>query len=200
MKKPFMVLNIGGVANFTFVGENDEVIAGDTGPGMGLIDACCLERTGKFYDENGKLAIQGNVNVAILNKAMKLPYFNKPYPKSADRYEFDSIDVSGLNTEDALATLCYITVKAIEMANKYFPNMPECLYVTGGGAKNPVIMNQLSKCYKNVQNVDAVGLRMDTMEAECFAWLAVRRLKNLPFTSQYSTACQHGTCGGILTV
>lgn len=203
--KPTAILNIGGVANLTWMAENEEIIAGDTGPGMGLIDAAVKEKTNgeHLFDEDGRYSEAGFENQSVVAKALQLPFFSKPFPKSADRYDFDDIDVSDLSIEDACKSLCEITVETILKSLKELPALPLRLWVTGGGSKHPVIMKLLKEkggeLGVEVFDVEEKDLNAEYMEAECFAWLAVRRLKNKCLSVPTTTGCQKAVCGGILT-
>tara|TARA_R110000868_G_scaffold190862_1_gene434857 strand:- start:157113 stop:158204 length:1092 start_codon:yes stop_codon:yes gene_type:complete len=202
---PIAVVNIGGVANLTWIGANGELIAGDTGPGMGLIDAFVKERTNgaELYDKDGSYAENGTVDKLALETALNLPYFDKPFPKSADRYDFDSIDVKSLPIENGCRTLCEITALTILKSLQKLPSVPKRVWLTGGGAEHPTIMKVLKqKCAEldvEVFNVVDKGLSANFMEAECFAWLAVRRLENKHLSLPSTTGCQKSVCGGILT-
>lgn len=202
---PTAVLNVGGVANLTWIHENGQLIAGDTGPGMGLIDALVKERSRgeKLFDEDGEHAESGIVDMQVVLRALELPYFKKHFPKSADRYDFDAIDVSSLMLENACATLVEITAESIIKSLKDLPKLPKRLWVTGGGARHPVLMKRLKEiAHKDdieVFEVSELGLNGSFMEAECFAWLAVRRLQKKALSVPSTTGCQKAVCGGVLT-
>lgn len=202
---PTAILNIGGVANLTWMGENGELIAGDTGPGMGLIDALVKERSKgqELYDEDGAHSGSGIVDMQTMAKALDLPYFDKPFPKSADRYDFDNLDFSTLSLENACRTLVEMTAETVFISLKDLPKMPRRLWVTGGGAKHPVLMQSLKeKCTKEgveLFDVEEMGLNGGFMEAECFAWLAVRRLEGKPLSLPSTTGCVKPVSGGLLT-
>jgi anhydro-N-acetylmuramic acid kinase len=198
-KKPTVVLNLGGVANITWLGENDEIIAGDTGPGCGLLDEWISEMSGKSHDEDGRIAQQGRVHGEIVDAALSTPFFSKPLPRSADRFDFDHVDVSGLSVEDGAATLCAVTVQAIVKAVKTMRQKPATFWVTGGGVHHPVIMRMLAENFDNVRSVRELSLNPDTLEAECFAWLAVRHTKGLPLTIPQTTGCRAPSPGGTIT-
>jgi anhydro-N-acetylmuramic acid kinase len=197
--RPAVVLNLGGVANITWLGENDEIIAGDTGPGCGLLDEWIEEMSGKSHDKDGEIAKRGKVDHGIVEAAIATPFFSKPLPRSADRFEFDHVDVSGLSVEDGAATLCAVTVQAIVKAVRQMPKQPQVLWVTGGGVHHPVIMRMLGENFAKVRNVREMNLNPDTLEAECFAWLAVRHSKGLPLTIPETTGCREPVCGGLST-
>jgi anhydro-N-acetylmuramic acid kinase len=194
---PTLVLNLGGVANVTWLGKKDEIIAGDTGPGCGLIDEWVQTMADLPHDQDGRLALAGQVDNEILEAALSTPFFSQPLPKSADRYDFDHVDVSGLSIEDGAATLCAVTAEAIYRAVKNLPNMPKGMWVTGGGVHHPVIMRMLGDRFGEIKNVRDRGLNPDTLEAECFAWLAVRHLEKLPLTVPETTGCEKPVSGGV---
>lgn len=196
---PVAILNLGGVANLTWIGADGSIIAGDTGPGCGLLDEWVQEMAGIHHDRDGKLALEGKVDESIVKVALGAPFFAKPLPKSADRYDFDHIDVSGLSVEDGAATLCAVTAGAIIQAASCLPAAPKTLWVTGGGVHHPVIMRMLTDSFGDVRCIAERDLNPDTLEAECFAWLAVRHQKGLPLTDPATTGCSVAVCGGMIT-
>ena len=197
--RPTVILNLGGVANVTWLGEKDEIIAGDTGPGCGLLDEWIEEMAGQPHDQDGRIAQKGKVDEGIVEAALAAPFFSKRLPRSADRFEFDHVDVSGLSVENGAATLCAVTVRAIVNAVKQMGKKPAVVWVTGGGVHHPVIMRMIGDSFGNVKNVRQMNLNPDTLEAECFAWLAVRHTKGLPLTIPETTGCRRAVCGGTIT-
>ena len=200
VKLPCAVLNIGGVANLTWLGEgDDEVIAFDTGPGNALLDDWILQKTGKTYDENGSAAMQGYVNEAVLAKLLVHPYFKAPAPKSLDRQDFTNEAVKGLPVNDGAATLAAFTVDSIVKGFEQFPGKPHALYVTGGGRKNHFMMRRLEERLKlPIHSVDALGWNGDSLEAEGFAYLAVRSVLGLPLSLPLTTGVPQPMRGGQL--
>lgn len=196
--RPCVILNLGGVANITWLGEHEEIIAGDTGPGCGLLDEWIEEMSGKSHDEDGQIAQRGRVETSIVEAALSTPFFSKPLPRSADRFDFDHVDVSELSVEDGAATLCAVTVEAVVRAVRTMPKPPKVLWVTGGGVHHPVIMQMLGDHFPKVRNIREMNLSPDTLEAECFAWLAVRHTKGLPLTIPETTGCSRAVCGGTI--
>jgi anhydro-N-acetylmuramic acid kinase len=196
--KPVVVVNIGGVANVTWLGSGGEIIAGDAGPGCGLLDRWTHETTSQPFDRDGVLAASGRVDSATVNAAISTEFSQRPFPKSADRFQFD-FDVSHLNSADGAATLCAVTAEAIRQAIQRLPAPPERTWVTGGGARHPVIMRLLAAGLPNVADIRDRGFRPDSMEAECFAWLAIRRLKGFATSLPTTTGARHETIGGLLT-
>ncbi len=198
-RRPTLIINLGGVANVTYLGENGAIVAGDTGPGCGLLDEWIQEMAGLPHDKDGEIAAKGQVDPAIVNAALETPFFAKKLPRSADRFDFDHVDVSGLSLEDGAATLCAVTVEAIAQAVGRMPKKPASVWVTGGGVHHPVIMQMIGAHFPMVQSVRAKDLNPDTLEAECFGWLAVRHMLGLPLTIPETTGCREASPGGAIT-
>lgn len=194
---PTMVLNLGGVANVTWLGDCGQIIAGDTGPGCGLIDAWVQKMAQLPFDRDGKLALSGTVDNEELEAALAADFFSRSLPKSADRYDFDHVDTSGLSVADGAATLCAITAEAVYRAAQKLPSMPKQLLVTGGGVHHPLIMRLLQVRFGEVRSVSERGVDPDSLEAQCFAWLAVRHMKKLPLTIPETTGCARPLVGGV---
>ncbi len=197
-EKPLAVLNLGGVANVTWLGEDGSIVAGDTGPGCGLLDAWTRQATGQAFDRDGALANRGSIAAAAVQSALEKPYFQRDLPKSADRFEFVELLPNGLSAEDGAATLCAITAAAVSRAMAPL-GRPRTLWLTGGGARHPRMRQLLEERFPRVAGVEDCGLHGDSLEAECFAWLAVRRLRGLVTTLPSTTGCRQATCGGVLT-
>lgn len=201
LELPTALLNIGGVANITSIGANDgELVAFDTGPGNALIDDVVLTRTGKPYDDGGTLAASGTVHTDLVDRWMAQNYFIKVPPKSLDRNDFNVAgDVAGLSTPDAVATLTAFTVQSIAASFKHLPSLPHRLLVTGGGRHNAAIMTGLSKILGiPVESVDRYKFNGDGMEAEGFAYMAVRKLKDLPISFPGTTGAPAPMTGGVV--
>ncbi|HEY6562902.1 MAG TPA: anhydro-N-acetylmuramic acid kinase [Pirellulaceae bacterium] len=196
--KPVAVLNLGGVGNLTWCGAKGEIIAGDTGPGCGLLDAWAVRHLQSPFDRDGQLAARGTVDRARVVEFLRHPFFGRPFPKSADRFDFNSGDLAHLAAEDGAATLCAMTAEAVRIAFGQFPEAPRAIYVTGGGVHHPVLMQEIRQRLGTVESVAALGLRPGSLEAECFAWLAVRHLHGLPFALPTTTGCAEPRTGGGL--
>ncbi|MCE0743175.1 anhydro-N-acetylmuramic acid kinase [Acetobacter sicerae] len=198
--RPVAILNIGGVANVTFLGRNSEIIACDTGPGNALMDDWALRHTGVACDMDGALARKGQIDQAILDTLLTDPYFSRPAPKSLDRQSFiAALDaVSGCSPADGAATLAAFTIAAI--ARTRFPEEPAVWYVCGGGRHNPALMEGLQKALNApVRSGDSLGWNGDALEAECFGFLAVRVLRQLPLSAPGITGAPGFLSGGRLT-
>lgn len=198
LTKPVVLVNIGGVANVTYVGDN-EILAFDTGPGNAPIDDWAHKHTGKPVDESGALARRGRVNDAALNKMLANKFFEVKPPKSLDRMDFGMDAVKGLSPEDGAATLTAFTAASIARAREHFPEPANMWIACGGGRHNPAIMEQL-RVRLNVPVVPAeeMGWRGDFIEAEAFGYLAVRSVKGLPLSLPTTTGVREPTAGGKL--
>jgi len=199
LDKPLAVLNVGGVANVTWISPDGGVVAFDTGPGNALIDDWVRARTGQAMDEHGRLARGGKVDEDTLAKLLDHPYFMAPYPKSLDRDGFASTAVADLSPADGAATLTAFTAAAVDKAAHLLPAPPTRWLVTGGGRRNPSLMAALrSRLPAPVEPVELVGWRGDALEAQAFAFLAVRSLKGLPLSLPSTTGVRRPTTGGVL--
>lgn len=199
MKGEVALLNIGGVANVTYVVDDEEPIACDTGPGNALIDDLMLQRTGAPIDRHGHMAARGRVNEATLLKMLAHPFFDQPPPKSLDRNAFALEAVAKLSTEHAAATLTAFTASSVLRLFPHLPSQPQLLIVCGGGARNPILVRELvMRLPCKVTTADAVGWSADSMEAQAFAYLAVRVLEGLPITFPTTTGAPHAMTGGVL--
>ncbi|RYG60370.1 MAG: anhydro-N-acetylmuramic acid kinase [Alphaproteobacteria bacterium] len=203
--RPAAMLNIGGVANVTVVDAAGNVAASDCGPGMGMLDSWMQERVGEEFDRDGMAAKQGKVDAELVIRALAdIPFFERPLPRSADRYEFYGLfdEMKNMRVEDGAATLSALTVEGIDLTLRGLGMDGAALtglYVSGGGAYNPVVMDGLAHRGWNVQDSKVLGWDPLAVEAACFAWLAVRRLRGLTTTLPTTTKCKHPTVGGVVT-
>jgi anhydro-N-acetylmuramic acid kinase len=200
LPRPVGVLNIGGVANVTWVGEGDEaLVAFDTGPGNALIDDWMLRHTSRPVDEDGRLAASGRVHERVLERLLDNSYFYMPAPKSLDRDAFDVAPLAELSAADGAATLVAFTAAAIALARDILPEAPQRWLVAGGGRHNPVLMEALaSRLGVSVAPVGSVGWNGDALEAQAFAYLAVRSLAGLPLSLPTTTGVARPMTGGRL--
>ncbi len=197
LDRPLAVLNLGGVANVTWIGAEGEVIAFDTGPGNAAIDDWARQTTSAAMDEGGRLARAGRVSGAVLAALLGHPYFDRPPPKSLDRDDFGWRQAEGLGAEDGAATLTAFTAAAVARGARHFPVPARRWLVTGGGRHNPALMAALTKALGiAVEPVEAVGWEGDALEAQAFAWLALRSRRGLPLSLPSTTGVARPMTGG----
>jgi anhydro-N-acetylmuramic acid kinase len=196
---PIAFLNLGGVANITWIGAEGAILAFDTGPGCAMIDDWLRARTGAAYDAGGVLASGGRVDRAVLAELLRQPYFSAPPPKSLDRNDFNSEPLAALSDADGAATLVAFTAATVAAGLKLCRAPARRLLVTGGGRHNPAIMAALAKYASvDVAPVEAMGWRGDALEAEAFAYLAVRSLNGSPLSLPETTGVDRPLSGGVL--
>ncbi len=250
LPKPLVILNIGGVANVTWIGEaefcdkdnnaediawSESLMAFDTGPGNALIDDWVQNTTGYPYDVHGTLAASGNIHNKVLHYLLDYDYIKQFPPKSCDRNDLYSVMPTCLNSlsqqrgvvekglkdkghpeiiskdsdlpqnllspEDGAAVLTEFTVQSISLSAAFFSEQPRLWLVSGGGRKNTFMMQELAKALEaTVAPVEEYvpELDGDAVEAEGFAFFAVRSLLNLPITFPTTTGCSRPVSGGIL--
>ncbi|MBM3570263.1 MAG: anhydro-N-acetylmuramic acid kinase [Alphaproteobacteria bacterium] len=197
LEKPLAVLNIGGVANVTWIGSDDGLLAFDTGPGGAPIDDWMLRHTGKAFDRDGETAARGQADRSVIDRILKLDYYRKIPPKALDRNAFSDDLKLDLSLEDGAATLTVLTAAAAAAGLRHLPKPPRRWLVTGGGRHNPSLMAALRReLGVPVDPVEAVGWRGDALEAEAFAFLAVRSRLGLPLSLPGTTGVSRPTTGG----
>ena len=200
---PLAVLNIGGVANVTYVEKEKDPVACDTGPGNALIDDFMRARTGKPLDRDGDEAAKGRVDEDFVARVLEHPFFAEPYPKSLDRnaFAFANIGLPNFSVVDGAATLSALTAAAVARVVPKLPAAPRSWIVAGGGAHNPTLVRMLRERLAPalVETASAVGWSADALEAQAFAYLAVRTLKGLPITFPATTGVARPMTGGVVT-
>jgi anhydro-N-acetylmuramic acid kinase len=195
-----MILNLGGVANVTWI-DGDAVIAFDCGPASALLDDFVSRRTGRAYDEDGKLSASGRTDGALLAALLSNPFFDRPPPKSLDRQDFHrrASAIDSLSDADGAATLSAFTIEATARALEHVPSLPVRWLVCGGGRLNGHFMARLrARLGVPVEPVETLGWNGDFLEAECFAYLAVRSLRGLPLSLPTTTGAPEPMTGGEL--
>lgn len=193
------VLNLGGVANVTYWDGGDTLIAFDTGPANAPLNDFMKERGLGDMDRDGTLARSGKVDETRLSELLKHRYLAATPPKSLDRFDFTSAMAEGLDPATGAATLTAFTAGAVGKGLDLLPTRPKKLVVSGGGRHNPLIMEMLvERAGVEAVPAEAVGWRGDAIEAECFAFLAVRVLRGLPISFPTTTGAPHPLQGGRL--
>ncbi|MBV8189231.1 MAG: anhydro-N-acetylmuramic acid kinase [Alphaproteobacteria bacterium] len=201
LPKPLAVVNIGGVANVTWIGEDDQLLAFDTGPGNGPIDDWCAKRAGLRFDRDGALAAAGKVDRGRLERFAEHGYFAKRPPKSLDRGDFNETWADGLSVVDGAATLTRGTARAIAVAGRHFPQAVRLWVMSGGGARNITLVRDIAEeTGGKVVTADSLGWNGDAIEAQAFAFLAVRSLQGLPITFPGTTGAPRPLTGGRLNL
>jgi anhydro-N-acetylmuramic acid kinase len=181
------LINIGGIANITYLAKNGDVLGFDSGPGNMLLDAWAKLRLGKAYDENGAWASTGVVLDSLLFNMLAEPYFALPPPKSTGRDLFNDdwlkqhLLYPHLRPQDVARTLVELTARSIHDAIKKCGDVDE-VYLCGGGAHNALLKNSLQTLLgeTKVLLTDDLGVGVDWVEAVAFAWLAKQTLENKP--------------------
>jgi anhydro-N-acetylmuramic acid kinase len=199
LPRPLAILNIGGVANVTWIGPNDQMLAFDTGPGNALIDDWVRQCGRGDMDRDGQLARAGKVDHGALTALLENGYFDLAPPKSLDRGDFSLPGAPVWSPEDGAATLTAFTARAVALATRHFPGPAKQWLVCGGGRHNPTLMQALADMLEvPVAPVETVGWRGDFLEAEAFAYLAIRHLDGLPLSLPGTTGVPHPLPGGRL--
>jgi anhydro-N-acetylmuramic acid kinase len=204
--RPIGVLNLGGVANLTWIdaapGEEPgaaDLVAFECGPGNRLIDDWCRTRVGRPIDLDGRLAAAGRVDEAVIEKLLRHPYFTQSTPKSLGRRLFGIDAVAHLGVEDGAATLTAFTAAAVEAGLAILPERPARLIVAGGGAHNPTLLGMIAaRTGLRAIRAEEIGWSTDFLEAQAFAHLAVRHLDGLPLSFPGTTGVPHPVRGGVL--
>jgi len=201
---PIVVLNLGGVANITFIDGERNPIACDTGPANALLDDFMRARSGAANDVNGAAAAKGRVDATAIEKLLTHPFFNERCPKSLDRNDFrDWVAAHGglaeKSIEDGAATLTMLSAATIARVIDVLPRVPQTWIAAGGGARNPTLMRMLRErlAPATIETADQVGWSVDALEAQAFAFLAVRSLKGLPLTFPTTTGAPRPLQGGV---
>ena len=196
--RPVVMVNLGGVANVTCLPEHGDPIAFDTGPANALVDDLMLERTGDAFDRDGATAAAGTADAAIVADLMRHPYFAVPPPKSLDRNDWSRSAVASLSTADAAATLTEFTAASVARAFDHLPGRPVLVVACGGGARNPTLLRRLAaRLPCPLKRAADIGWDGDAIEAQAFAYLAVRSRLGLPLTFPGTTGVAAPLTGGV---
>ncbi|WP_299165715.1 anhydro-N-acetylmuramic acid kinase [uncultured Tateyamaria sp.] len=209
-QEPVAFLNLGGVGNLTWVDPSaakpeDEgaLLAFDTGPANAPVNDLVSDRLGLPFDKDGALAAKGTVEAGALELFLAEPYFARIPPKSLDRNDFSEMIalVSELSDADAAATLTAMCAAGVAEAMQHCPAPPSRVLVTGGGRRNPVLMQMLAVSLDcPVAPVEDVGLDGDMLEAQAFAYLAVRVARGLPTSCPGTTGVRAAVGGGTVSI
>ena len=219
---PAVIINIGGVANLTYIRTGThidadahldaggftniigfDIIGFDTGPGNGLMDDYMRAHFGQLFDDDGRIAAQGRCDKDFVTRVMRHDFFARSWPKSLDRHAFTHIvadaGLHDLSPHDAMASLAALTVACITHAVDSLPEDVRQIYIAGGGRRNQTLMRQLAAVFGDRLVIDDGALfDADMLEAELMAYLAARHVASLPTSFPATTGCRFPVCGGRL--
>ncbi|HQZ21538.1 MAG TPA: anhydro-N-acetylmuramic acid kinase [Thermoflexales bacterium] len=211
--------NIGGIGNVTFLpaghfGDgNAPGLAFDTGPGNMMMDYAAEQATNGAwrYDEDGQLARRGRVDGALLEELMDHDFIRRDPPKTTGREEFgaffarrmcNAATARGAKAEDIVATFTAFTALSIADAyRRFLPAMPEEVFVSGGGALNPALMDMLRAEMPStrITTSDELNMPAAAKEAVCFAALAYETIQNRPGNLPSATGAKRAVVLGSIT-
>jgi anhydro-N-acetylmuramic acid kinase len=199
---PCAVINIGGVANMTFLGNMGEILAFDTGPGNALLNDWMMRHTGQNMDRDGALAREGRFAQAQIDRWLEHPYFKAPAPKSLDRNHFVPWnDLANFSAADGAAHLAQFTAQSIARATDLLPHQPDHFIVCGGGRHNAWLMHLLGEHLAGrVFACEHIGWDGDALEAQAFAWLAVRSMNGMVLSLPETTGVTQPLSGGRINL
>lgn len=192
-KQRVAVVNLGGIANLTALSDDpaSPLTAGDTGPANTLLDLLAEQTSHgtQTCDRNGEQAARGTVDETALHGLMSHPFFGRPFPKSTGRERFGPSFLAhflaqfpSLSTPDRFATLTELTARTVaDACRQTLPPAPHRIIVCGGGTHNRTLLQRLQHHMPDTLLIDSATLGVDahTLEAQAFAWFAVRTLRHL---------------------
>ena len=199
LELPAAIVNIGGVSNVTWIGEGPyDVLAFDCGPGNALMDDYMMKKYGEPFDKDGARAKAGAVENGLLDEFLEDPFFAAKPPKSLDRDHWTLDLVKDMSETHALTTLTVATVSAIVKAQDHFPAPVKSWIIAGGGRHNTTLMERFAdQVTVPVNMVDTMKWDGDALEAEGFAYLAVRSLLGEPLSLPSTTGVPKPMVGGV---
>lgn len=205
LERPAVFVNIGGISNLTYTGaagRAEELAAFDSGPGNMLIDQWMEAHTDRAFDKGGAVAARGHVVPELAERYLSSPFFSGNVRRSLDRGDFLPPEKGEVSLEDGARTLTHVTAAAILKSGDHLPDRAKTWIVCGGGRLNPVIMAEFSALAEKqgaaVIAAEAAGFDGGAMEAEAWAYLAVRSLEELPLTFPGTTGVREPVTGGVL--
>ena len=198
--KNVLVINIGGISNFTFINEIN-LLASDIGPGNVLLDKFCKVYYNKFFDIDGKISSSGKVIPELIKEWSKKKFLNLPYPKSFDNFEFqlkDYIKSNDFSKPDLLRTLTYFSALIIKRVETFLPNSVDDWIICGGGSKNLTLLSDLRKIVKKgkIFTSDNFGFDSSFIESQAFAYISIRTIKNLESSFPETTGALKSSISG----
>ncbi|APO74941.1 anhydro-N-acetylmuramic acid kinase [Rhizobium etli 8C-3] len=201
-KLPVCFVNIGGISNLTYIGGDGSIVAYDSGPGNTLIDQWVETNAGIPFDQGGMIASEGRIVAELAELYLENPFFTAGKRRSLDRNDFLPPSGTAAELADGARTLAYVAAASIIKSAGHLPVMPTLYIVCGGGRLNGTIMRDLvdlaARQDADVVSAEVAGFNGDAMEAEAWAYLAVRSLEGLPLTFPGTTGVKEPVSGGIL--
>jgi anhydro-N-acetylmuramic acid kinase len=199
---PVCFVNIGGISNLTFLDRDGTIIGFDSGPGNTLIDQWVEAHAGIPYDDGGRIASEGSVIMALAERYLGNPFFTASKRRSLDRNDFRPPEGHEAELSDGARTLAFVSAAAILKSAGHLPNPPRTYVICGGGRLNRAIMSDLDRLAgekgATVLTAEQAGFDGDAMEAEAWAYLAVRSTRRLPLTYPGTTGVREPVSGGVL--
>ena len=212
LPKPVAFVNVGGVANITYIDKDGRLLAFDTGPGNALMDDFVFRILGQSHDPGGLLAAKGRSNDDMIESWMEQGYFKQKPPKSLDREHFQKLiaecapkHTSEKSGYDFIATLTEFTAHSIARSCLHLPRLPQRWLITGGGRHNATLMRMIEESLVainpliRVEKIESIGWDGDFIEAWAFAYLAARSVLNLPISFPETTGVKQAMGGGKIT-
>ncbi|KQT60612.1 anhydro-N-acetylmuramic acid kinase [Aureimonas sp. Leaf460] len=200
-REPVVFVNIGGISNVTYIDGAGDPIAFDSGPGNALLDRWVQNEVGISYDQGGAIAAEGGILDELAAAYLGSPFFAKPAPKSLDRFDFPMPPAGSGSLEDVARTLCFVAAQAILKSAEHMPKAPKLWIICGGGRKHPAILGDLVEgagSDARVMTAEEAGFDGDAMEAEAWAYLAVRSARGLALTFPTTTGAPVAMTGGLI--
>ncbi len=199
---PVCFVNIGGISNLTCVGSDGAIVAFDSGPGNTLIDQWVEAHAGIPFDQGGRIASEGRVLPALAERYLANPFFTDEKRRSLDRNDFRPPEGGDAELSDGARTLAFVTAAAIFRSAEHLDEMPKTFVICGGGRHNDTVMKDLmalaGRTGATLLTAEQAGFDGDAMEAEAWAYLAVRSLKGLPLTFPGTTGVEKPVTGGLV--
>lgn len=202
---PLAIVNIGGIANLTYLIDEFKLSGYDFGPGNCLMDAWIHKNLGDDYDKEGSWAQSGKVIATLLEKLLADPYFQRKEPKSAAKEYFSlswlaqhlEADYAPANVQ---ATLLRLTALAIAQGIQKEALIPKRLFLCGGGVHNTALVNTLRQLLPemDIQSTESIHINPDYIEALLFAWLAKNTLSKTPLDLTEITGARYPTILGAI--
>jgi len=182
---PLLILNIGGISNFTYLDGKGNFFGSDCGPGNALMDIYCQNYINSPFDRHGKLAKLGTVHNPSLNKMLSHPFFKKYHPKSTVKEIFNMRFIPKpllrKSSEDVLATLAELTAICITKSINSGKNLPKEVIVCGGGVKNKFLIHRIDMHTRiNLASSNEYGFDPQAIESMAFGWMARQRVCKNP--------------------